>query len=107
MPNYNYVKGRGFEYRIRNWLIRRGYYVVRSYASHGTFDLVAVPAKSSRLSSPLLIQAKYSRKNKVQISSEEKIRLATEARRLQGFCCIVFNENRRIKWKLVNPYYYE
>lgn len=106
MANRSYKIGRNFEYRIRNWLIRRGYYVIRSYGSHGAFDLVAVPPKSSRLRRTLLIQAKYSGKNKVQISPEEKRRLANEARRLQGFSCLVFNQDKKLKWKLIDPYYY-
>ena len=40
MVNKNYVAGRNFEYRIIKWLVDRGYYVVRSYASKGVFDLV-------------------------------------------------------------------
>jgi len=107
MPNSNYVRGRKFEYEVRKWLICRNFYVIRAYASKGTFDLVAIPAKNSKIRKTLLIQAKYSRKNKMQVNSEEKTRLAAEARRLQGFCCYAFNENGRIKWKLVDPYYYD
>lgn len=107
MANKNYVKGRNFEYRIIRWLVNRGYYVIRAYGSKGTFDMVAVPAKNSRLSRALLIQAKYSRKNKVQITTEEKIRLAEASRRYKGFCCIVYNEYKKLKWQLVNPYYYD
>ncbi len=106
MVNKNYVAGRSFEYRIIKWLINRGYYVVRSYASKGVYDLVAVPPKGSRLSRALLIQAKYSRKNKIKITTEEKIRLGASANRYQAFSCIAYNENRKLKWKLVNPYYY-
>ena len=107
MPNRNYVRGRSFEYRIIKWLVNRGYYVIRSYGSKGAFDLLAVPARNSRISKPLLIQAKFSGKNKLQITNEEKIRLAYYSRKLKGFCCIVFNQNKRLKWKLVDPYYYD
>lgn len=104
MGNKNYETGYRFENRVRHWLKDRGYYVIRAYGSKGTFDLVAVPPKNSRLSRAILIQAKYSRKNKVQISTEEKDRLADAARRYKGFCFIVFNEHGKIKWRLVNPY---
>ena len=107
MPNNNYVRGRSFEYKIRRWLINRGYYVIRAYGSKGAFDLLAVSPRNSRISKPLLIQAKFSGKNKLQISSEEKIRLAYFARKLKGHCCIVFNESTKLKWKLIDPYYYE
>lgn len=106
MSNKNYVKGRNFEYRILRWLINRGYYIIRAYASKGVFDLVAVPPKHSRLSGALLIQAKYSGKGKIKITPEEKTRLAIATRQYKGFCCIAYNEKRRLKWKLVYPYYY-
>ena len=104
MANKNYVSGRGFEYRVVRWLKDRGYYVVRSYASKGIFDLVATPPRSSKLSGALLIQAKHSRSGKVKISSEEKTRLATASRRYKAKSCYAFNEGRKLRWKLVNPY---
>ena len=107
MSNRNYVKGRNFEYRIIKWLRNKGYYVIRSYGSKGTFDLVAVPPTNSRLSKALLVQAKFSGKNKLQVTADEKARLANEARRYKAFCCLVFNEKRKLKWRLVYPYYYD
>ena len=80
--------------------------MVRSYASKGVFDLVAAPPRSSKLSGALLIQAKYSRSGKIKISSEEKIRLAAASRRYKAKSVIAYNEGRKLKWKLVNPYYY-
>ena len=106
MVNKNYVAGRSFEYRIIKFLINRGYYVVRSYASKGVFDLVATPPRSSKLSRAICVQAKYSRKGKIKINPEEKIRLAAASRRYKAYCCLAFNENKKLKWKLVNPYYY-
>jgi len=106
MSNKNYVAGRNFEYRIVRYLVAKGYYVVRSYASKGTFDLVGVPPVTSKLSGALLIQAKYSRKGKGYIHPEEKARLAAASRRYKAHSCIVYNEKRKLKWKLVNPYYY-
>ena len=104
MANKNYVSGRGFEYRVVKWLKDRGYYVVRAYASKGIFDLVAAPPKSSRFRGTLLIQAKYSRSGKVKISSKEKSRLAAATRRYKATSCYAFNEGRKLRWKLVNPY---
>jgi len=104
MASKNYVSGRGFEYRVLNWLRDRGYYVVRSYASKGIFDLVATPPKSSRFRGTFLIQAKYSRTGKVKISSKEKSRLAASSRRYSATCILAYNENRSLRFKLVNPY---
>ncbi len=106
MSNKNYVAGRNFEYRIVRYLVAKGYYVVRSYASKGTFDLVGVPPRSSKLSGALLIQAKYSRKGKGYIHPEEKTRLAAASRRYKAKSVIAYNEGRKLKWRLVNPYYY-
>ena len=104
MSNKNYVSGRNFEYRVLRALTRKGYYVVRAYASKGTFDLVAVPPKRSRLSRALLIQAKHSRKGKGYICPEEKRKLAEASKRYEGFCLIAYNEKRKLKYRLVNPY---
>lgn len=71
------------------------------------WDILAIPPKGSRLRKALLIQAKYSRRNKIQISAEEKRRMATGAKRYDGFCCIAYNENKKLKWRLVYPYYNE
>ena len=40
MTNYN--KGRAFEYKVKQLLEERGFYVVRSAGSHGIVDLVAI-----------------------------------------------------------------
>ena len=37
-----YRRGRRFEYKVGKWLIKLGYYVIRSAGSKGLFDLVAV-----------------------------------------------------------------
>ena len=104
MSNKNYVSGRSYEYRVQSWLRNRGYYVVRAYASKGIFDLVATPPKSSKLSNPLLLQVKYSRSGKVKVSSKEKSRLASASRRYKATCCFAYNEGRKLKFKLINPY---
>ncbi len=43
LSSKNYVKGRAFEYRVRNYFLKKGYYVLRAYASKGIYDLLAVP----------------------------------------------------------------
>jgi Holliday junction resolvase len=42
MPNKAYQSGRRFEYRIKNYLVDKGYFVIRSAGSHGIADLVAI-----------------------------------------------------------------
>lgn len=49
MPNRNYIKGRAFEYRVKKYLEKAGFYVMRAYASKGVFDLIAVPPSSMTL----------------------------------------------------------
>ena len=43
MASKNYEIGRRFEYRVQNFFRKYGFYVNRSYASKGLFDLIAVP----------------------------------------------------------------
>ena len=38
----NYVRGRNFEYRVKELLEKEGYIVFRTAGSHGLFDLIAM-----------------------------------------------------------------
>lgn len=62
MASRNYEIGRRFEYRVQNFLRGIGYYVNRSYASKGLYDLIAIPSKMiseyKYPQKPLLIQCK-------------------------------------------------
>ena len=62
MAGKNYKIGRTFEYRVQNYLRKIGYYVNRSYASKGLYDLIAIPNKFiseyKYPKKPLLIQCK-------------------------------------------------
>mgnify|MGYP001772724201 CR=1 FL=1 len=42
MPNKNYVNGRAFEYRVKKYMEKQGFYVMRSASSKGPFDLLAI-----------------------------------------------------------------
>ena len=42
LGNRHYVKGRSFEYKVRNYLLDRGYWVIRAAGSKGCADLVAL-----------------------------------------------------------------
>ena len=71
----NYTKGRAREYRVKKKLLEEGaLWVVRSYGSHGLFDLTAVFPNCVRL-----IQVK-----KDYIHPKEKKALEEFARRLRA-----------------------
>ena len=55
MPNKSYEKGRRIEYIIKKKLEERGFLVVRSPASKGAFDLIAVAPGGERI---LLVSCK-------------------------------------------------
>ena len=56
----NYIKGRNFEYRVMAYLRKLGYYCIRSYASAGLYDIIAVsPRIDFNPGATLMIQAKY------------------------------------------------
>ncbi len=42
MPNKNYVNGRAFEYKVKQYFENEGFYVCRSASSKGPFDLIAI-----------------------------------------------------------------
>ncbi len=44
MPNKRYNAGRAFEYRVRDYFIERGYFVLRSAGSRSPLDLVCLKA---------------------------------------------------------------
>lgn len=43
MPNKNYLAGRRFEYRVRNYFRKQRYTVLRTAGSKGPVDLIAIP----------------------------------------------------------------
>lgn len=65
MTNKNYNSGRKFEYRVKKYLEKKGYYVMRSAGSKSPFDLIAIPSLSGNI---LLIQCKHGTK----ISKQER-----------------------------------
>jgi len=56
--NIKYQQGRKFEYRVRDYFIKSGYFVVRSAGSKGLADLIAIPQKNNHLLKPILVQCK-------------------------------------------------
>lgn len=62
-PNKNYEQGRRIEYKTRDYLVERGYEVVRAAGSKGKFDIVAYNDSHIRF-----IQVKYN----CNVSAKEK-----------------------------------
>ena len=71
--NKNYESGRRFEYRVKEYLEKKGYYVMRSAGSKSPFDLIAIQIKGiCSINSTLLIQCKHGAK----ISKQERDKIA-------------------------------
>jgi len=71
MPNKNYVSGRNFEYRVRDYLISYGYTVLRSAGSHTPIDLIAF--NHDKL---VLIQCKHGKIKKSELDEFIKLSIA-------------------------------
>ena len=91
LSNKNYVKGRNFEYRVQNYLRKKGYYVIRSYGSKGLYDLIAVPPKGQTL----MIQAK----SNGYIKPLERKSLEENRLKWDGLQIIAVNENHKLIFK--------
>lgn len=66
--NKNYNSGRKFEYRVKKYLEKEGYYVMRSAGSKSPFDLIAIANNKEFFTyKVLLIQCKHG----VKISKKE------------------------------------
>ena len=85
MAGKNYKIGRTFEYRVQNYLRKIGYYVNRSYASKGLYDLIAIPNKFiseyKYPKKPLLIQCKSN--GYIHPTELENLKKTTSGRELQ------------------------
>lgn len=71
MPNKNYISGKNFEYKVRDYFVNKGYFVVRSAGSKGIADLVAFNSRNAA-EYPLLIQCKHHAINKKEIIKNAK-----------------------------------
>jgi len=104
MTNKNYVSGRNFEYRVRDYLISKGYFVVRSAGSKTPIDLVGL--KSEHL--PLLVQCKHGRnKPKKDFTNDE--RLIKILKEVDGIFLHAFNSKRDIifdRYRYINGSFY-
>ena len=92
-----------------SYLWKRGYYVQRSFASKGVFDILAIPPKKrGHKSKALAIQAKNLGTGKCYLDPAERKRIYEAAQEYDGHICICYNDSKhKLKWKLVSPYWYE
>lgn len=107
MPNKNYVSGRAFEYRVKRYLEKKGYYVLRTAGSKSAFDLVAIPMldKVPFLVVPdvLFIQCKHGQS--VTKKTKDKIKYWAEMLPKGTSCTIAYSKPhgkiKFIRWIVV------
>lgn len=85
-----YNRGRRFEYRVRDYLKRRGYYTVRSAKSGTITDLIAL-----RDGKILLIQCKVDK----YLKREEKEKLREAEEITKGLGIIAYREGRKLRFR--------
>lgn len=100
MVNKNYRIGRSFEYRVQAYLRKRGFYVVRQYASKGLVDLVAIyPSNGDFYNLTLMIQCK----SNGYVPPDEMKKLLECEKRWQGWIIIAYkDENKHIAFRTLN-----
>lgn len=100
--NTAYKRGRQFEYRVKKHFEKRGYYVVRKYASKGAEDLIAIKNvemldhTSKHLSEVFLIQCKNLKVEK-KLSKKDANRLKILAKQVGGTPLLAQNINHKLK----------
>lgn len=97
MASKNYQIGRRFEYRVQNYLRKKGYYVIRAYGSKGMYDLIAIPPNNDKdmHNYPLMIQCKTNG----YIKPAERESLKSNKYKWQGWQIIAMNQNHHIVFK--------
>lgn len=98
MANRNYTAGRNFEYRIIRRLRAVGFYCIRSYASKGIADIVAVPPVPGPA---LLIQAKKTKGGYVR--PDERTGLEKLAAHTGGIVCVMYPAAGTLRADVVTP----
>ncbi len=111
MTNKNYQIGRRFEYRVQNYFRKYGYYVIRSYASKGLLDLIAIPPNTAssgnvsqwtRQTKPVGVQCKKTKDGKGYVSREERKSLIENEKKWRMTILIAWSDKkRRLKFRTV------
>ncbi|RLG82335.1 MAG: hypothetical protein DRO40_07840 [Thermoprotei archaeon] len=84
----SYRKGANFERRVKQYFERKGFYVVRSAGSHGTFDLLAV-----RQFTVLGIQCKIDGK----LSTKEKKKMLEAYKKYGIVPILAYRDGKKLK----------
>ena len=111
MTNKNYQIGRRFEYRVQKYFRKYGYYVIRSYASKGLLDLIAIPPTTAssgnvsqwtRQTKPVGVQCKKTKDGKGYVSREERKSLIENEKKWRMTILIAWSDKkRRLKFRTV------
>ena len=98
MTNKNYISGRKFEYRVRDYFESIGYFVLRSAGSHTPVDLLAVNKKCGMI---YLIQCKHgtNKISKIDIEKLFKIAQYFDA----SIAIVATTEKRKMKLSMISP----
>jgi Holliday junction resolvase len=100
--NTAYKRGRNFEYRVKKHFEKKGYYVIRKYASQGAEDLVALKViylndhSAVYVTECLLIQCKNLKVEK-NLSKVDATRLKSLAKQVGGTPLLAKNVNHKLK----------
>jgi len=92
MPNKNYISGRRFEYKVKKFYERIGFFVVRTAGSHSPIDLIAFRKNGTR--KPIFIQCKYKRGGNPSISDKDREVLVCLRRALGVETKIAYNNKK-------------
>ena len=109
MASKNYEIGRRFEYRVQNYFRKYGYYVIRSYASKGLLDLIAIPPNTlgwtgsvRRQKKTVGVQCKKTKDGKGYVSREEMKSLIENEDKWEMTILIAWSDKkRRLKFRTV------
>lgn len=99
--NTAYKRGRQFEYRVKKHFEKKGYYVVRKYASQGAEDLIALKViylnghSAVYVTECLLIQCKNLKVEK-KLSKKDADRLKLLAKQVGGTPLLAQNLNHKL-----------
>jgi len=94
----NYERGRNFEYRVKRFFEKLGYFVVRSAGSHSPCDLVCIkPDLSSFCSCVRLVQCKYG-ESKMSKKEEKKFREFCDELFASGYIAVT-DKNGHIRFR--------
>lgn len=103
--NKAYQKGYRFELRVKKYFEKKGYYVVRKYASKGAEDLLCVKARrcceNEMLSTVLLVQCKNLKTDR-PLSLDERKALVALSKWTGGKPTLAKNVNHKL---IVEPVY--